>query len=126
MRVWQGVPDGKKWKFLAEAQEVEEINWVAPNPSPDHPNVIALGANDGSVWVYQISTEKNNELQVLQAYYLHTETCTAGTWSPDGSLLATISEDSRCIRRCCLPGSHSDYRLASRGWSDRPGRAFPC
>ncbi|KAK1917944.1 hypothetical protein P3342_000662 [Pyrenophora teres f. teres] len=94
LRVWQGVPDGKKWKFLAEAQEVEEINWIASNPSPDHANVVALGANDGSVWVYQISTEKGNELQVLQAYYLHTETCTAGTWTPDGSLLATISEDS--------------------------------
>ncbi|KAL6710432.1 60S ribosomal subunit assembly or modification protein [Coniothyrium glycines] len=94
LRVWQGVPDGKKWKYLTEAQEVEEINWLAPNPSPNHPNVIALGAIDGSVWVYQISTEKNNELQVLQAYYLHTETCTAGTWSPDGSLLATVSEDS--------------------------------
>jgi ribosome assembly protein SQT1 len=94
LRVWQGVPDGKKWKFLAEVQEVEEINWLVSNPSPGHPNVVALGANDGSVWVYQISTEKGNELQVLQAYYLHTETCTAGTWSPDGSLLATISEDS--------------------------------
>jgi ribosome assembly protein SQT1 len=94
LRVWQGVPEGTKWKHLAEAQEVEEINWLTPNPSPDHPNVVALGANDGSVWVYQISTEKNNELQVLQAYYSHTETCTAGTWSPDGSLLATVSEDS--------------------------------
>lgn len=94
LRVWQGVPDGTKWKFLAEAQEVEEINWLTPNPSPEHPNVVALGASDGSVWVYQLSTEKGNELQVLQAYYLHTESCTNGTWSPDGSLLATISEDS--------------------------------
>ncbi|KZM26091.1 60S ribosomal subunit assembly or modification protein [Ascochyta rabiei] len=94
LRVWQGVPDGKKWKFLAEASEVEEISWLASNPSPAHPNVIALGANDGSVWVYQLSTEKGNELQVLQAFYLHTESCTAGAWTPDGSLLATTSEDS--------------------------------
>ncbi|KAI8938204.1 hypothetical protein NX059_005864 [Plenodomus lindquistii] len=94
LRVWQGVPEGTKWKHLAEASEVEEINWLIANPSADHPNVVALGANDGSVWVYQISTDKGNELQVLQAYYLHTETCTAGTWSPDGSLLATVSEDS--------------------------------
>jgi WD40 repeat protein len=94
LRVWQGVPEGTKWKFLAEAQEVEEINWLVANPSPAHPNVVALGANDGSVWVYQLSTDKGNEMQVLQAYYLHTETCTAGSWSPDGSLLATISEDS--------------------------------
>jgi WD40 repeat protein len=94
LRVWQGVPDGKKWKFLAEAQEVEEINWLIPNPSPSHPNVVALGATDGSVWVYQINTEKGGELQVLQAYYLHTESCTGGAWTADGSLLATISEDS--------------------------------
>lgn len=94
LRVWQGVPQGTKWKYLAEASEVEEINWLVANPSADRPNVVALGANDGSVWVYQISTEKGNELQVLQAYYLHTETCTAGAWSPDGSLLATVSEDS--------------------------------
>ncbi|KAF2688388.1 acetyl-CoA synthetase-like protein [Lentithecium fluviatile CBS 122367] len=94
LRVWQGVPDGTKWKFLAEAQEVEEINWLVANPSTAHPNVVALGANDGSVWVYQLSTEKGNELQVLQAYYLHTESCSAGAWSPDGSLLATVSEDS--------------------------------
>ena len=94
LRVWQGVPDGKKWKFLAEAGEVEEISWLTANPSPAHPNVIALGANDGSVWVYQLATEKGNELQVLQAYYLHTESCTAGAWTPDGSLLATVGEDS--------------------------------
>jgi ribosome assembly protein SQT1 len=94
LRVWQGVPDGHKWKFLAEASEVEEISWLAANPSPAHPNVVALGANDGSVWVYQLSTEKGNELQVLQAYYLHTESCTAGAWTPDGALLATVSEES--------------------------------
>lgn len=94
LRVWQGIPEGTKWKALAAAQEVEEINWLVANPSPEHPNVVALGANDGSVWVYQLSTDKGAELQVLQAYYLHTETCTAGTWSPDGSLLATVSEDS--------------------------------
>ncbi|CAI6302984.1 unnamed protein product [Periconia digitata] len=94
LRVWQGVPDGTKWKFLAEAQEVEEINWIASNPSPEHPNVVALGANDGSVWVYQLSTDKGSELQVLQAYYTHTESCTAGSWNSDGTLLATVSEDS--------------------------------
>lgn len=94
LRVWQGVPEGTKWKYLTEAQEVEEINWLIANPSPEHPNVVALGANDGSVWVYRISTDKGAELQVLQAYYLHTESCTGGAWSPDGSLLATISEDS--------------------------------
>jgi WD40 repeat protein len=94
LRVWQGIPDGTKWKFLAEASEVEEINWLAANPSPDHANVIALGANDGSVWVYQLGTEAGSELLVLQAYYTQIESSTGGAWSPDGNLLSTISEDS--------------------------------
>jgi ribosome assembly protein SQT1 len=95
LRVWQGEPAGKRWKFLAEASEVEEINWLIPCPSPEHPNVVALGASDGSVWVYQFDVQqKDSPLTVLQAFYLHTEATTAGSWSPDGKLLATVSEDS--------------------------------
>ncbi|KAF4629758.1 hypothetical protein G7Y89_g8384 [Cudoniella acicularis] len=32
-------------------------------------------------------------LQIVQSYFLHTESCTAGAWSADGKLLATVSED---------------------------------
>jgi ribosome assembly protein SQT1 len=32
-------------------------------------------------------------LQIVQSYFLHTEACTAGAWSSDGKLLATVSED---------------------------------
>ncbi|MCJ1400050.1 hypothetical protein MMC11_003253 [Xylographa trunciseda] len=81
-------------KFLAEVQEVEEINWLAPCPNPDYPNTIALGASDGSVWVYTVEgSDPASALQVQQAYYLHTAPCTAGAWSPDGKLLATVSEE---------------------------------
>ncbi|MCJ1302245.1 hypothetical protein MMC08_005048 [Hypocenomyce scalaris] len=85
------------YAFLAEAQEVEEINWLAPSPHPSHPNTVALGASDGSVWVYTVSPTTDPTapgLQVLQAYYLHTASCTAGVWAPDGKLLCTVSEDS--------------------------------
>ena len=82
------------YPLLAEAQEVPEINFLAPCPAPQYPNTLALGASDGSVWVYSIDpSDKANPLQVIQAYYLHTESCTAGAWSPDGKLLATVSED---------------------------------
>ncbi|EJP65702.1 60S ribosome biogenesis protein Sqt1 [Beauveria bassiana ARSEF 2860] len=80
--------------LLGEAQEVEEVNWIAACPSPDSPNTIALGANDGSVWVYTIDpSDPANPLQIVQSYFLHTGGCTAGTWTPDGRLLATVSED---------------------------------
>lgn len=76
---------------FATAQEVEEINWISPCPASDRPNVFALGAIDGSVWVYEIG---NQELTIVQAFYLHQGACTAGAWTPDGKLLATVSEDS--------------------------------
>jgi ribosome assembly protein SQT1 len=84
---------GQSWKFLAEAQEVEEINWLIVCPNPAYPNTIALGANDGSVWVYTIGSSAAAPLQIVQSYFLHTESCTAGAWSADGKLLATVSED---------------------------------
>ncbi|PFH58505.1 hypothetical protein XA68_13590 [Ophiocordyceps unilateralis] len=84
--------------LLAEAREVDEINWLAPCPdSASHPGVMALGASDGSVWVYDVSSEEE-PLRILQSYYLHTASCTAGAWSLDGNLLATVSEDgSLCV-----------------------------
>ncbi|KAI1343495.1 WD40 repeat-like protein [Xylariaceae sp. FL0016] len=83
------------FKFLAEAQEVEEINWLAPCPSETYANAIALGASDGSVWVYTVDpSDASNPLSLVQSYFLHTASCTAGAWSPDGRFLATVSEDS--------------------------------
>ncbi|KAI1464563.1 WD40 repeat-like protein [Daldinia caldariorum] len=81
--------------FVAESQEVPEVNWLAPCPSQKYPNTIALGASDGSVWVYTIdSSDPANPMQIVQSYFLHTASCTAGSWSPDGTFLATVSEDS--------------------------------
>ena len=84
-----------QFKFLAESQETEEINWLAPCPSPDYANTIALGASDGSVWVLTIdASESSNPIQIIQTYFLHTGPSTAGAWTPDGLLLATVSEDA--------------------------------
>lgn len=96
VRVYRDTSNGQaaSWNFLASAQEVQEINWLAACPSPSHPNSFALGANDGSVWVYEISpTDSANPLTIVQAFYLHTMPSTAGTWTRDGRLLATVSED---------------------------------
>ncbi|KAK7752518.1 60S ribosomal subunit assembly or modification protein [Diatrype stigma] len=82
--------------FVAEAQEVPEINWVAACPAPQYANAIAIGGSDGSVWIYTIdgADPAGNPLQIVQTYFLHAPApCTAGAWSPDGQLLATVAED---------------------------------
>jgi ribosome assembly protein SQT1 len=94
LRAYAQKGKSQTWGFLGEAQEVEEINWLAACPSPAYPNTVALGANDGSVWVYTVDgSSKDAPLQIVQSYFLHTESCTAGTWSADGKLLASVSED---------------------------------
>jgi ribosome assembly protein SQT1 len=86
---------GINMKLLGQTEEVEEINWISACPSPNHENTIALGASDGSVWVYTVdASDAANPLQIVQSYFLHTASCTAGAWTPDGQLLATVSEDS--------------------------------
>ncbi|CAK7274250.1 60S ribosomal subunit assembly or modification protein [Sporothrix epigloea] len=84
------------FEFVGESQEVPEINWLAPCPGRLYPNTIALGASDGSVWVLSIdpSADAANPIQIVQSFFSHTAACTAGTWTPDGNLLATVSEDS--------------------------------
>lgn len=80
-----------KYQFTVENQEVQEINFLSPCPHPSHHSIFALGASDGSVWVYKV--EAPGQLQVVQVYFLHTASCSAGAWTPDGKLLATVSED---------------------------------
>ncbi|KAK2805538.1 hypothetical protein FQN50_006164 [Emmonsiellopsis sp. PD_5] len=102
LRAWRDTSSGKtglEWKFLAEVQEVEEINWVATCPASrggdeENKNLVALGANNGSVWVYRIDASDEAEpVAMVSAFFQHTESCTAGAWTPDGKLLATVSED---------------------------------
>ncbi|KAK5083016.1 60S ribosomal subunit assembly or modification protein [Lithohypha guttulata] len=97
LRTWRHSKkdDWSQWDLVAEAREVEEINWLSVCPNPQQPNVVALGANDGSVWVYRIdAADEGNELNILMTQYLHTASSTAGAWTPDGKFLATVSEDS--------------------------------
>ncbi|KAF9887331.1 hypothetical protein FE257_010326 [Aspergillus nanangensis] len=89
---------GLKWDFLAESQEVEEINWVAVCPwvngAEEKRNVVAIGGNDGSAWVFRIDHNDSAEpISIIQTFFQHTGSCTAGAWTPDGNLLATVSED---------------------------------
>ena len=82
-------------KLVGTAKEVEEINWMLPCPNATYPNTLAFGAGDGSVWVYTINaSDPTNPLTIVQTFFLHQSPCTAGAWTPDGKLLATVAEDS--------------------------------
>ena len=88
------------YTFLTSAREVDEINFLISCPSSSHPNTIALGASDGSIWLYSISApsdprDPTTALTILNAFYLHTAPATAGAFTPKtGTLLATVAEDS--------------------------------
>lgn len=82
-------------KLVGSSKEVEEINWILPCPHPDYPNTFALGANDGSVWIYTVNaSDPTSPLTIVQTFFLHQGACTAGAWTPDGKLLATVAEDA--------------------------------
>ena len=94
LRAWMCNKTATKFVNVAEVAEVEEINWLVPCPNLDHPNTVALGANDGSVWVYMVDAkDKQSPMTAVQVYYLHTQSCTAGAWTPDGKFLGTVGED---------------------------------
>lgn len=103
LRVWRDTTPqltGLSWEFVAETQEVEEINWVAACPcakgeEAEKSNIIAFGGNDGSAWVLKIDhTDTAQPVSIIQSFFQHTMSCTAGAWTPDGNLLATVSEDA--------------------------------
>ncbi|KAK6540753.1 hypothetical protein TWF694_008144 [Orbilia ellipsospora] len=81
------------WKKIAEVQETEEIGWMTTHPTE---NIFALGAADGSVWVYTIDKDApaGSELVIKQVFYNHTGSSTGGTFARNGELLATVSETS--------------------------------
>ena len=94
LRAYAPKKGGKQWAVVGEVREVEEVSWMNACPNPAYPNTIAMGAKDGSVWVYTVDTSTPDApLQIVQSYFLHTESCEAGSWSADGKLLATVSED---------------------------------
>ena len=83
------------YPFIASARECDDVNFLIACPNVDsYPNTFAVGASDGSVWVYSLQVgDPSNPLQVLQVFNLHTQSCTAGAWTPDGKMLATVGED---------------------------------
>ncbi|KAH6981020.1 WD40-repeat-containing domain protein [Ilyonectria sp. MPI-CAGE-AT-0026] len=80
--------------------EATTIDWIEPCPSPAYPNTIAVGTSNSEAstyYVYVFTLDLSGSGPVFDqraCYVLHKVTCTAGAWTPDGSLLATVDEGS--------------------------------
>jgi ribosome assembly protein SQT1 len=95
LNVYTTPSDSAPSRLVGSAKEVEEINWLSPCPGAANANTIAFGASDGSVWVYRIdASDSTSPLTIVQTFFLHQAPCTAGAWTPDGKLLATVDEES--------------------------------
>ncbi|PHH82285.1 hypothetical protein CDD82_6465 [Ophiocordyceps australis] len=111
-RLWRGA------ECVAEAHEVDEVTWLAACAAEQHPNLVALGASDGSVWIYKAEA---SSLDIVASYFIHTAPCTAGAWSADGALLVSVAQDSSLVvwdlgrAAAALVLDASDARFATDG-----------
>ncbi|KAH8721963.1 WD40-repeat-containing domain protein [Ilyonectria robusta] len=119
LRAWKAtVEPGSPFQMelFGENEETTEINWIEPCPSPAYPNHIAVGTTtkpkkssskesdseesnpeewDHLVWVYKIDpSNTNNPLEMVNCYVRNNGASTAGAWTHDGLLLATVAQDS--------------------------------
>ncbi|OEJ80373.1 Ribosome assembly protein SQT1 [Hanseniaspora osmophila] len=122
VKVSKSSKDGSKWKFLEEIQQVEEVVWLKTHPTVE--SMFAFGANDGSVWCYNI--EDNNELTVLFSGFIHQQDCSGGDFlnvQEDGSAyLVTAAMDGTVVVWNCYTGdvvnkwASSDFKGLETPW----------
>lgn len=94
VRIWRSRKKGEMWEFFDTIQEVEEVVWITFHPKQ---NIFAVGANDGSVWVYAVEPQLEN-IAVLNA---HSETSNNGIFvnvdDMDNLSLVTVADDFSII-----------------------------
>lgn len=90
LRVWRARAGGEKWEFLASSQEVDEIVWIRFHPRLP---LVSVGAQDGSVWVYDCATQFSN-VAVLNAHSLATTDAVFVGDDDDRPFLLTCAEDA--------------------------------
>lgn len=97
IRIWKNADgSGTSWSFYSKCQEVSEVVWIKFHPKAP---IFAMGAVDGSVWVYGLEPK----LELLGALYSHSMATNTGLFvntDKDASTelsLMTISDDSSII-----------------------------
>ncbi|TFK28138.1 WD40 repeat-like protein [Coprinopsis marcescibilis] len=91
IRVWRrvGKANYKTWEFLTELQGPDEVVFLRWHPKG---NVLLAGANDSTLWLWQLPT--GNTMQVFVG---HTGALTVGEFTPDGKRIVTACSDGTFI-----------------------------
>ena len=94
VRVWRSKSGGEKWEFFTSVQEVEEIICLKFHPKLP---IFALGAKDGSVWVYELGAKLSN-ISVLSAHAMPTnDVAFVDVDNQERLTIVSASEDSSII-----------------------------
>ncbi|ODV80315.1 WD40 repeat-like protein [Suhomyces tanzawaensis NRRL Y-17324] len=122
IQVHKATKGGEKWVKFGELEEVEEVLWITAHPTLPY---FAFGANDGSVWVYQI--DKSSGLVQIMSGFSHSLECNGGVFfegkDENDLTLITISEDGTIVNWNCFTGAvnfkllpHTDFRSVESPW----------
>ncbi|KAI5956159.1 SQT1 [Candida jiufengensis] len=123
IQVFKSNKSGEKWNLFGELNEVDEILFVIVHPTLPF---FAFGANDGSIWVYQID-ESNKSLIQIMSGFAHTLECNGAIFIPSKDendlTLVSISEDGTVINWNCFTGAtnyklqpHDDFKGVESPW----------
>lgn len=123
IQVHKAAKGGQKWVKFGDLEEVEEVLWITVHPSLPY---FAFGANDGSVWVYQIDEDSKSLVQIMSGFS-HTLECNAGvfvgTEKTDELFLVTVSEDGTIVMWNGFTGAvqyklqpHDDFKGVESPW----------
>ncbi|EDK36414.2 hypothetical protein PGUG_00512 [Meyerozyma guilliermondii ATCC 6260] len=111
IQVHKSQKGGQKWTKCSELEEVEEVLWIQTHPVLP---IFAFGANDGSVWCYQI--DQNGQLEQLFSGFSHTLECNNGQFietadAQNDVQLVTVAEDGTVINWNAFTGT-VNYKLS--------------
>ncbi|CAD1809328.1 WD domain, G-beta repeat family protein [Candida parapsilosis] len=123
VQVFKASKGGEKWNKFGELNEVGEVLFVTAHPEL---NYFAFGANDGSIWVYQIDEESKSLVQIMSGFS-HTLECNGAVFIPgkdeNDLTLVSISEDGTVVNWNCFTGAvnyklqpHDDFKGVESPW----------
>lgn len=123
LQVFKASKGGEKWTKFGELNEVDEILFVTVHPTLPY---FAFGANDGSIWVYQIDDAAKLLTQIMSGFS-HTLECNGAVFIPgkdeNDLTLVSISEDGTVVNWNCFTNAvnyklqpHDDFKGIESPW----------